>query len=131
MRGLKKTLAVDSDNPILSDMHLTAGDATEVDGDDATFQELRSRLLLPRGSFFNDENEGLPYFEEILEKGTTNVRIKQLLRQAILTHPAIVDVPVLELVRDRASRSGTVVFEARTLAGTIIRSEDFGPVEVI
>jgi len=111
-------------------MALTAGDSTIVEGDDATAQELRSRLLLFRGSFFADLREGVPWFQEILRKGYATGRVKQVLRDAILTHPEIVDVPSLTLTVDPATRAGTVTFEARTLAGSTIRSEDFGPVLV-
>lgn len=130
MRGWKKTTTIDADNPVIGDMHLTEGDASIVEGDDATAQEIRSRLLLFRGSYFLDLREGVPWYQEILTKGVAPARVRELLRQAILTHPAIIDVPSLVLSIDRATRAAMVTFEARTTTGTTIRSEDFGPVTI-
>lgn len=129
MRGWKKTITADADNPIPRDMHLTDGDSSIVEGDEATAQEVGSRLLLFRGSYFLDLNEGLPWYQEILEKGIGDGRIRELIRQAILSHPAIVDVPKVELVRG-LERAATLSFEARTTENTIVRSEDHGAVSV-
>lgn len=130
MRGWKKTLTIDADNPVVGDLHLTGGDLSIVDGDDATAQEIRSRLLLFKGSNFVDLREGIPYYQEILAKGIAPARVRSLLRQAILSHPAVVDVPSLTVSIDRATRSATVTFEARTVEGTVVSSVDFGAVEV-
>ncbi len=130
MRGWKKTRTVSADNPVVGDMHLTAGDSTIVEGDEATGQEARSRLLLFRGSYFLNLLEGVPWYQEILKKGYVAARVRQLLRQALLTHPAIVDVPKMDLVVDRATREAAVSWEARTTTNTIVRSEDHGPVTV-
>ncbi len=129
MRGWKKTTAVDADNPVLRDLHLTEGTSTIVEGDEATAQEVGSRLLLFRGSYFLDLDEGLPWYQEILEKGIGNGRIRELIRQAILSHPAVVDVPKIDLVRG-ANRAASLTFEARTTENTVVRSEDHGPVTV-
>lgn len=130
MRGWLKTKIVSADNPILGDMHLTAGDSTTVEGDVATEQEIRSRLLLFRGSYFLDLREGVPWYQEILRKGYAPARVRELLRQTIATHPAVIDVPSVVLSVDRATRAASVTFEARTIEGVTIRSEDFGPVTV-
>ena len=130
MRGWAKTTTIDGDNPVIGDMHLTDGDSTIVEGDAATAQELRSRVLLFRGSYFLDLREGLPWFQEILTKGSVPGRVRELFREALLTHPAIVDVPMLRLAIERATRAASLVFEARTTTGTVIRSEDFGPVSI-
>ena len=130
MRGFKKTLTVDADNPVVGDFHLTAGDMTSVDGDDATPQELRSRFLLVKGSSFTDLREGVPYFTDILIKGYDPGRVRSVFRQTILSHPAIVDVPRLTLSVNSA-REASVAYEARTVLGTVIRSEDFGPVTIV
>jgi hypothetical protein len=133
MRGWRKTTAADADNPVISDLHLVGGDAEILgDGDEleATAQEVRSRLLLFRGSFFGNLREGVPWYQEILVKGPNVPRIREILRQAILTHPAIVDVLSLVITTDRATRAATVTWSARTVDGRIVRSEEHGPVIV-
>lgn len=126
MRGFKKTLTVDADNTVVGDLHLTAGDLTRIDGDEATPQELRSRILFPRGSCFADLNEGVPYLSEILIKGFDAGRVRSILRQTIQSHPAIVDVPELSLDVDRSTRVATLTYVARTVEGRTIQSEEFG-----
>lgn len=107
-----------------------AGRLIEIDLDEATTQEIKTRLLFFRGQSFMDAREGTPYFEEILKKGIVPERVKQIIRQVIQSHPAIVDVPKIELVLDRFTRQASVVWEARTVRGTILRSEAFGPLVV-
>ena len=128
MRGWKKTTTIDVDNPVLNDLHLTAGTSTPVDGDVATAQEIRSRFLLVRGSYFLDLREGLPLFQEILKKGYVPGRVRQIVRDLLLTHPAIVDVVRVTFDVDRATRQAEITWIARTTTGRIVRSEDFGPV---
>jgi len=134
VRGWRKTTASDGTNPVVSDLYLDAGgDAVPlVDGDEleATAQEIRSRLLLFRGSFFLDLREGVPWYQEILSKGARPGRVRELIRQAILSHPSVVDVPSLTLTTDPATREASIAFSARTADGRIVRSADFGPVNV-
>lgn len=118
-------------DPLTHDLKLDAAGRLEtLDGDAATYQEIKTRLLLLRGECFADLREGVPYFQEIFAKGTTPGRVKAILRQAILTHPAIVDVPILDIEIDRMTRAASVTFEARTQAGRVIRSGDFGPIVI-
>lgn len=134
MRGWKKTISVDADNPVERDMYLEGGNSVvltnEDNAEEATAQEIGSRLLLVRGSYFLDLSEGLPLFQEILIKGFVPGRVREVIRQAIASHPAVVDVPVLTLDVDRTTRAAQPRFEARTNEGKIVRSEDFGPVRV-
>lgn len=108
----------------------SGGRLTFVSDDAATAQEIKTRLLFFRGESFTDAREGVPYFQEILKKGVSLPRVRAILRQVIQSHPAIVDVPRLDLTLDRGTRIATVVFEARTVRGTTIRSEDYGALEI-
>lgn len=121
MRGL----ALD---PLTHDLSVSAGRFLTVDEDAATVQQIRTRLLFFRGESFTDQREGVPYWEEILAvKGVDLGRVKTLLRGAILNVPSVVDVPILEIELDRSTRRASVTFEARTVLGTVVRSEDYGP----
>lgn len=130
MRGWRKTTIASEANPVLGDLHLTEGTSETVDGDLATAQEIRSRLLLARGTYFLDLREGLPWFQDVIRKGPIPARIRELIRRTIQTHPAVVDVPTVRLEIDRATRAASVVFVARTDTGRSISSEDFGPVHL-
>ncbi len=120
MRGLK----LDGDH----DLSLDDGGRLEVvDSDEATAQEIKTRLLFFRGESFMDVREGVPYYQEILKKAPDMARIRAIIRAVILSVPSVIDVPVLEIAHDRATRSATVTWEARTRTGGVVRSADFGP----
>lgn len=118
-------------DPLTHDLSLDADGRLEtVDGDAATIQEIKTRLLFFKGECFADLREGVPYFQEILKKGVDLARVKAIIRQVVQSHPAIADVPVISIELDRATRHASVSFEARTRAGRVIRSEDFGPIVI-
>lgn len=113
------------------DLELDAGgDLVPITGDEATVQEIKTRLLFFKGQSFIDGREGVPYFQEILRKGVVPARVREIFRQTIASHPAVVDVPKITLEIDRVTREATVTWEARTLSGSVIRSTDFAPLFV-
>lgn len=127
MRGFKLTTVADANNPIEGDLHLDGGAVVEVDGDEATAQEIRTRLLFFKGECFADVREGVPYYQEILRKAPDLTRVRSIIRRVILSVPAVVDVPRIDIDIDRATRVATINWTARTDTGRLIRSEDFGP----
>ena len=119
MRGLRL-------DPLTHDLDVAAdGSITTVDGDAATAQEIRTRLLFFRGEAFTDALEGCPWFQEVLVKGGDLSRARAIVRAAIMSVPAIVDVPTIDLDLDRATRTLSITWEARTNTGRVIRSSDF------
>jgi hypothetical protein len=124
MRGVKL-------DPLTHDLSLDAGGRLEtIDGDDATAQEIRTRLLFFRAESFTDQTEGIPFYEEILVKGGDLGRVRAIIRAAIASVPAIVDVPIVEVEVDRATRAASVTWEARTNTGRRISSADFPPLTI-
>ncbi len=124
MRGFKLDLET-------HDLALDDNGALEfVDGVAATAQEIKTRLLFFKGEGFTDLREGVPYFQEILRKGVDLGRVRAILRQVIRSVPDVVDVPRVDISLDRVTRAAVVTFEARTRAGAVIRSEDFGPLVI-
>lgn len=118
-------------DPLTHDLSLDAAGRLEtIEGDDATIQEIQTRLLFFKGEGFTDLREGVPYFQEILKKGVDLARVKAIVRQVVQNHPAIADVPVVSIDLDRVTRAASVSFEARTRTGRVIRSEDFGPIVI-
>ena len=123
MRGFK--LGTDHD------LSLDAGGRLEfVDADEATAQEIKTRLLFFKGESFMDVREGTPYFQEILVKGVNLARVRAIIRGVILSVPAVVDVPTIEIELDAPTRAATVTWTARTLSGRTIHSTDFPPLIV-
>ena len=113
------------------DLSLDAGGRLEyLDGDDAVAQEISTRLQLFQGESFTDLREGVPWYQEILVKGVDLARVRSIIRQAIQSVPAVLDVPELEVTLDRQTRSLTISWEARVASGRIIRSEDYQPLVI-
>lgn len=128
--NLKLTTAadVDADNPIEGDLHLTEGDMTWMDDtDEEVAQRIRCRIEMFKLEWFVNPDEGVPAYEEIFEKGTSDDRIAAIYRQVILGTPGIASLPVLTLERDNVERSLTLAFEAVRENGSILRSADFAP----
>lgn len=98
--------------------------------DQATAQEIATRLQFFKGECAKDLREGVPYYQEILRKGADLGRVRAIVRQVIASVPAVVDVPSVEVTLDRATRAATVTWTARTRRGSVIRSEDFGPLVI-
>lgn len=118
MRGFK----LDEDHDLSLD---DAGRFEFVDGDEATGQEIATRLLLFKGEAFTDTREGVPYFQEIFQKGIDPARVRALIRNTIASVPSVVDVPSCEISTDPATRIATATWTARTNTGRVIRSADF------
>lgn len=115
-------------DPESHDLSLDAGGRLEyVEGDEATAQEIKTRLLFFKGENFLDLREGVPYYTEILIKGVDLGRVRALIRSVIASVPGVVDVPVIEVELDRVTRVATVRWEARNATGRIVSSADFGP----
>ena len=123
MRGLRL-------DPLTHDLAISAHRVETVEGDEATAQEIKTRILFPRSDSFADRNEGLPWWEEILVKGADLGRVRAIIRAAIASVPAIVDVTSVEVSLDKRTREATITWEARTNTGRVIRSEDFPPLIV-
>lgn len=118
-------------DPESHDLYLdAAGRTASVDGEAATVQEIKTRLLFFKGEAFTDTREGVPWYQEIMRKGGDLGRARAIVRQTILSVPSIVDVPRIELALDRATRALSITWTARTDSGRVIRSEDYPPLVV-
>lgn len=120
MRGLRL-------DPLTHDLDL---DDLTIDGEEATYQEIKTRLLFFRAESFTDRSEGVPWFQEILVKGGDIGRVKAIVRATIASVPAVVDVPVVEVSLDASTREASIYFEARSRDGAIIRSDDYPPLVI-
>ena len=71
MRGFRLVRAADigADNPTEHDLYLEGGDLQTIDDSEATAQGIKTRLLFFKGESFEDQREGVPYYQELLRKG--------------------------------------------------------------
>lgn len=109
------------------DIAIESGDVVWIEGAEAIAQHIRCRLRMFKGEWFLNEDEGVPWFDEIFEKGVEDGRIAAILRQVILGTPGVTSLTSLAISHDRATREMTVTFEATTDLGVDITSADYGP----
>jgi hypothetical protein len=109
------------------DLAIEDGDVAWLDGADAVAQHIRCRLRMFKGEWFLNEDEGVPWFDEIFEKGVEDGRVVAILRKVILGTPGVTSLTSLSLTHDRAERELSVVFEAVTDLGVNIVSADYAP----
>lgn len=109
---------LDTDGDVL----IENGDLVLVDGLAAIGQHVAMRLRSYKGEWFLDQNAGVPYFQEILEKGTPEARIRSILQRIILDTEGITSVDSMDLDYDAAARTLVVDFQATTVSGETLAS---------
>ena len=96
-----------------------------VDGQREVLQLLRNILKMNRGSEPLNTALGVPYFDQILEKGTADEVIQGILYQVVSESPGVLEVLDFNLVIDKASRTAALTFTARTETGIVTTTETF------
>lgn len=104
----------------------TTGDLVIEDSDlalvgdlDSIVQDVRLRLGFFRGEWFLDQEEGVPYYEEILVKNPNPTAVREWFRRTIAGTPGIKEVLSLDLDFDRRNRRLSVSFRASTDLGLL------------
>lgn len=96
-------------------------------GADAVQQAIKTRLLLLLGEWWEDQEDGLPFFESIAGALGANPQVKRnidsLIRERILGTKEVQSIDSFESVFDRASRQFSVSAVVNTVYGRV-------PVEV-
>jgi hypothetical protein len=112
----------DADNPVAGDIRLSSGRmVVHMDTDPkAVVQRLTVALRWFLGEHFRDQRLGVPWFQVIMARGTSDATIRSIIRRTIAHDPAITAVDSVELERDRAARRLRVSFAARTVDGQTV-----------
>lgn len=84
---------------------------------DSATQEIKMRLKTFSGEWFLDQNEGLPYLQEILGKKHSKLYLSTLLRDAIAKCSEVERVEIRDLEFDEGSRTYKLWFEATLASG--------------
>ncbi len=95
------------------DLETTPNDATLISGADADRQHWLIRIRHVRGEWFYNRNTGLPYYEQILKKGTSNQAISFIFRRATLDTPGIIALDSFAFNLDSPTRKLTIDAVAR------------------
>ena len=131
---IKLVSQVDATNPNENDIALTApgGDviwlgASGVIDPQEVAQHIKCRLRLWKTDEVTSPDEGMPYLDEILDKGVPESRIAIFVRQMILGTPGVSSLASLSLNVVKDARTLNVSFVAVLDSGHVLNSDDFGP----
>lgn len=82
------------------------------------------------GEWFLNTTQGLPYFTQIFEKQSDGQVVNDIFQNAVANSEGILEVISLDAtIVDRQNRILLVEFEARTIAGILVFSEQINPVQ--
>lgn len=125
---LKLAVSVSVDNPVAHDLSLDAGTVEVVtDLAEEVAQRLRIRLQFFKGEWFLDTREGIPYFQTVLVKGTSEQTIRAIFSQVVRSTAGILSLDTLTTSFAPPSRTLSLDFTATLEDGRTFTSSDFGP----
>lgn len=122
------TQVVDADNPVVGDLHIRKGDLVWTkDIAEETSQQLRVNLQFFLGEWFLNQAEGTPWFQQLLEKGTTEQTVKAIISKIIVKTEGVKTIDFLTYNLDAAARKLFLDFGATLQDGSTFVSKDFPP----
>lgn len=77
-------------------------------------QKLKIKLLTFRGEWFLDQTLGLPYFQQILQRGVSKLTIDTIFQEAILSEPDVLEIVEFNSIIDTETRTYQLSFKVRT-----------------
>lgn len=127
---IKRTVVATALNPVVGDIELDeTGDMVWVEDPTSIAsiaQTLAGRLAFPKGTWYLNKNEGIPYFDGLLgEKGVSDAAWNAVFTFVILGTPGIAMLDSLNVRRD--GRAIGLDFTARTAKGGVLTTADLGP----
>jgi hypothetical protein len=108
-------------DPVDDDLLVDGGLLALVRGADALVQRLELRLGLVRGSWFLDQDQGVPYVEQVLVKGADGSTIGSLLRTEALREPDLREARAT-VTLDPATRSARATVSAQAVDGVRVEA---------
>ncbi len=112
-----RDLKIDKDT---GDLVIEDGDFLWVTGIDAIEQDIRTALLMFKGEWFLNLEEGVPYHQSILGQKATNLpAIREIFRQQLLAIPGVLDVLTIEVSFAPRTRRLTVTWKVSTDLGEL------------
>lgn len=106
------------------DLYLESGNLVISSGHDAARQAVNYRLRLFMGEWFMDENEGVPYWTQILIKNPNLPAIREIIRARIAATPGISEVLSISLEKD-TGRTYSLSFKAKLYDDTLLVTDGF------
>lgn len=108
-------IALDSSGDIL----IVKNEMVIVTGTPAVTQHLSIRFKLFLGEWFLDTTAGVPWFRDVLVKGTSFAVVDKVLRNTILETPNVLELLNFDFVFNSFKREATLGFSALSSDGVI------------
>lgn len=110
------TTTATAENPVVHDLHLVNGQfdiviPTVADGDDyarEVAQRVKTRLLMIRGEWYINQNEGTPYRTRVLGKAGVSMgldQIREMFFAVVYGTPGVRSVGSIQIDIDRQART--------------------------
>lgn len=105
--------------PVQGDLRVTNGRFALVSNESRLLQRIRRGLALVRGSWKYDGNQGVPWFDGMLDKGNPTL-IEANLRSFLASFPEVVQVFYLRLRADTTTRIAHIEFKVLADTGEVL-----------
>lgn len=102
-----------------NDLVFEDSDLTTVSGSELVAQRLQVALQQFKGEWFLDADAGIPWYQEILEKGIPTTVVDGILRQAIIETQGVNRILKYASSIDAATRIVSVAFTVDTVYGPV------------
>lgn len=94
-------------------------------------QKIATRMKFFLGEWFNNRLEGVPYYRDVLGKGTDLDLAKSVFRNVITSVQEVASVPLLTLAPRKAKRELAVEFDAVLVEGGVLSVRQPDPAFII
>jgi len=101
-------------DPDTHDLPSGGYDLRVVRGIDNVRQRIKQKLLFFLGEWFLAEDEGMPYFTEVLIKGPNRGRVESILKSAILSVKGVVEITAFAVDFNNLTRVFILTYTVRT-----------------
>jgi len=101
------------------DLDIENYDLVLIDELDRIRQQLQIKLRLFLGEWYLDINQGIPYFQDVLEKNPDPVKLQSIFKAAIIGVPDVNRLLDFKLEIDGSTRELNLTFKVDTTYGPI------------
>ena len=101
------------------DLIFTNNELTLVEAADEVKQRLNQRLRTFRCEWFLDLDAGVPYYQDILVKNPSTIKVEGSLKQEISNTPGVIDILFFEFEIEKDTRVATVRTRVKSVDGPI------------
>lgn len=119
----KLVTATSPENPIEHDLELLEGQLVFADGRDAIAQKCKERLMFFKGEWYQDQNEGFPYWTHVLIKNPSLSTIRSLVTKTLESIRGVQRVISVDASLDKATRSLSIEFSVMSDSNDKIESQ--------